>query len=98
MFQQIFITHLHYIKGKSVIIVVVDRLTKFCHIGTLPAGYTSRMVSKFFVENIIKLLGIPSTIISDRDKVFISSFWREIHRLSGTTLKLSTAYHPETDG
>lgn len=58
-----FITHLPCIKGKSVIVVVVDRLIKFCHLGALPAGYTSKMVSKFFVDNIIKLHGIPSTII-----------------------------------
>lgn len=56
------------------------------------------MVANFFVQNIIRLHGIPSSIVSNRDKVFTSSFWQEIHRLSGTTLKFSSTYHPKTDG
>lgn len=56
------------------------------------------MVVSYFVKEIIRLHGIPTSIVLDRDKVFTSSFWREINRLSGTTLKLSLAYHLKTYG
>jgi len=49
--------------------------------------------NKWYCEN-----GLPSEIISDRDKLFISRFWKSLHKLTGIKLKLSTAYHPETDG
>lgn len=67
------------IKGKSVIIVVVDKLSKFYHLGALPTEFTAKMEATFFVENVIKLYGVPSSILSDRDKVFTSSFWRELN-------------------
>jgi len=42
--------------------------------------------------------GLPKEIISDRDKLFVSKFWQALHKLTGVKLKLSSAYHPETDG
>ena len=48
---------------------------------------------KWYCEN-----GLPLEIISDRDKLFTSAFWKELHRLTGTKVKLSSAFHPETDG
>lgn len=83
-----FITHLPKDKGKSIIIVVVDRLLKFCHLKALLDKFTSNMAASYFLFDIIRLHGIPSSLVLDRDKVFIGSFWREINRLSGTKLKL----------
>lgn len=46
----------------------------------------------------MRLHDFPSTIISDRDRIFMSLFWRELFKLQGTSLRRSTAYHPQTDG
>ena len=51
-----------------------------------------------FVEGIVKLHGMPKTIVSDWDPIFISKFWHEFFTLSGAQLKMSSAYHPQTDG
>lgn len=93
-----FITHLPFSHVYSVILVVVDRLTKAAHFGPLPTGFTATKVDKLFTDMVVKLHGFPSSIISDRDPVFLSKFWAELFKLSGTSLKHSSAYHPQTDG
>jgi hypothetical protein len=78
--------------------VVVDRLTKYAHFIPLKADYSSKVVAEVFMNQIVKLHGIPKSIVSDRDKVFTSSFWQNLFKLQGTTLAMSSAYHPQSDG
>lgn len=93
-----FVTGLPKSKGCEAILVVVDQLSKFSHFIPLKHPYTARVIAKVFAKEIIRLHGIPSSIVSDRDPIFMSHFWREIFKLQGTHLKFSSAYHPETDG
>ncbi|KAL8109802.1 hypothetical protein AgCh_025771 [Apium graveolens] len=58
----------------------------------------AKMVVEKFFEGVVKLHGMPRSIVSDRDPVFISHFWHGFFKLSGTQLKMSSAYRPQTDG
>lgn len=94
-----FITKLpKVIGGYDAIFVVVDKLTKVAHLIPIRETYTASDVAKIFVKEVVRLHGIPSKIISDRDSKFTSRFWTSIFESLGTQLNLSTAYHPETDG
>jgi hypothetical protein len=93
-----FITGLPPSHGCTTILVVVDRFSKGAHFGALPPTYTAYKVAQLFLDMVCKHHGVPRSLVSDRDPIFISQFWRELFKLSGTQLRMSTAYHPETDG
>ncbi|CAM8896267.1 unnamed protein product [Rhodiola kirilowii] len=93
-----FITHLPPSGNMSTIWVVVDRLTKYGHFIPLPSRMTAVTLAARFVHEVVRLHGIPKDIVSDRDPLFMSHFWKELFRLQGTSLSASSAYHPQSDG
>jgi hypothetical protein len=93
-----FITGLPKSESCEVILVVVDRLTKYSHFIPLRHPYTALTVANTFLDNVVKLHGVPKSIVSDRDVVFTSKFWRQLFKAVGTNLSYSSTYHPQTDG
>ncbi|MCI14361.1 retrotransposon protein, partial [Trifolium medium] len=86
------------VKGNEVIWVIVDRLTKSAHFIAIKSGVLVPKLAEIYIEQIVKLHGIPSSIVSDRDPRFTSRFWESLQEALGTKLRLSSAYHPQTDG
>ncbi|KAI9161439.1 hypothetical protein LWI28_017483 [Acer negundo] len=84
--------------GYESILVVVDRLSKSAHFIPLRHLFTASSVAKAFVDNVVKLHRIPRSIVTDRGKLFMSSFWQELFTLQGSKLKAGSSYHPQTDG
>lgn len=84
--------------GYSVIMVVVDRCTKYSHFIPLKHPFTAATVANAFLDNVVKLHSMPASIVSDRDKIFTSHFWQHLFKSMNTTLNLTTAYHPQSDG
>jgi hypothetical protein len=80
------------------ILVVIDKFSKYGHFLPLLHSFTASKVAKLFLDNVYKLHGLPHYIISDRDRIFTSSFWQSLFQLTGTQLNLSSAYHPQSDG
>ena len=78
--------------------MVVDQLTKYAHFIALAHPYNAKEVAKLFLKEMVKLHDFSETIVSYRDRVFMSSFWTKLFKLVGTKLKFSFAYHPQTDG
>ena len=93
-----FVKRLPKSEGYDSIMVIVDRLTKFTHFVPLRHPFTGVHVARAFWDNVIKMHGVPLSIVSDRDKIFTSAMWRELLAAAGTKLLYSTAYHPQTDG
>ena len=75
--------------GKTVILVVVDRLSKYHHFCALRPPYTTSSIAQNFMDKIFLLHGIPSSIVLDRDATFTSHFWTELFHLTGTKMNMS---------
>jgi len=93
-----FIEGLPKSNGKEVILVVVDRLSKYAHFMGLSHPYTAEIVAQAYLDNIYKLHGLPRSIVSDRDTIFLSSFWQSLISVLGVELLLLSSYHPQPDG
>lgn len=78
--------------------VVVCRLTSQVHLIPIHTTNTAADLSQIYLQEIVRLHGLPESIVSDRDSKFTAAWWRELHRLLGVKLLMSTSYHPQTDG
>ena len=93
-----FITHLPKVQGYDAIMVVVDGLSKRSHFIPTHGTATAMSTAQLFYDTVWKHHGMPQIIVSDRDSKFTSGFWQTLWKLTGTQLRMSTAYSPQTDG
>jgi hypothetical protein len=85
-------------RKKDSIWVIMDRLTKTAHFIAVHTTYSVQQYADIYMDQIVRLHGIPKTIISDRGTQFVARFWELLHECLGTKLIRSSSYHPHTDG
>jgi hypothetical protein len=93
-----FITDLPPSNSFDSIFVVVDRLTKMAHFIPCKKTSSSEDTARFFLDNVYRYHGLPDDIVSDRGTQFVSKFWRSLFEILKVDIKLSSAFHPQTDG
>lgn len=80
------------------ILVVVDKFSKYSHFVPLTHPFSALDVAEAYMQHIHRLHGLPQSLISDRDRIFTSTLWTTLFKLAGTQLRMSSSYHPQTDG
>ena len=94
-----FMTDLPTINGQNATIcTIVDRFSKMARFIPIIGDASAKVVATHFFDSIVRQFGIPRSIVSDRDKRFTGQFWQTLWNSFGTSLNLSTAFHPQTDG
>jgi hypothetical protein len=85
-------------KANDSIWVIVAHLTKVAHFIPVHTTYGGDKLARLYISNILKLHGVPMSIVSDRGTQFVSKFWRSLHQALKTHLDYNSAYHPQTNG
>ena len=93
-----FITKLPVVAGKDTILVVCDRLSKMTHFVATTEETLAEGLARLFRDNVWKLHGLPESMVSDRGPQFAVELTKELNKMLGIQMKLSTAFHPQTDG
>ena len=88
----------HSPRGKDAIWVVIDRLTKVAHFIPMKTINSAIDLVLLYIKEVVRLHGVPKSIVSDHDSKFVSNYWQSLHRALGTKLDMSTAFHPQIDG
>jgi len=78
--------------------VIVDRMTKSAHFLPVKTTHSAEDYAKLYIQEIVRLHGVPISIISDRGAQFTAQFWKSFQKGLGSKVNLSTAFHPQTDG
>ena len=78
--------------------MIIDQLTKSARFLPIKETYKMERLTRIYIEEVVRLHGVPISIISDRDIRFTSRFWQSLQKALGTQLDMSTAYHPRADG
>ena len=78
--------------------VIVDRLTKSSHFLVVWMTFTLEKFFQLYIREIVRLYGVPISIVSDTDTKFTTHFWKSFQKAMGTQLTMSTNFHPQTDG
>ncbi len=85
-------------KGFDYLWVIICRMTSMVHLIPVHTTMKASELSWIYRREIVRLHGLPSSIVSDRDSKFTSKWWQELHNLLGAKLLMSTSFHPQTDG
>ena len=85
-------------KGSNYLWVIICRMTRMVHLIPVHTKNTMSDLSWIYRREIVRLHGLPSSIMSNQDSKFMSRWWKELHRILGTKLLMSTSFHPQTDG
>ena len=94
-----FVTHLPWTPhGHDAVWVIMDRLTKSTHFLAVRMTFTLERFCRLYIQEIVRLHGMPVSIVSDRDPRFTAHFWKSFQKAMGTRLTMSTTFHPQTDG
>jgi hypothetical protein len=92
-----FVEGLPRVNDKSIILTVLDRLSKYTHFIVLDHPYTATSIARAFFDSIIRLHDILGSSVSDHGLMFTSKFWTEFFAPSGVSLNLTSAFHPQAD-
>ena len=94
-----FVTHLPWTpQGHDAVWVIVDRLMKSAHFLAVQMTFTLERFRRLYIREIVRLHGVPVSIVSDRDPRFTKHFWKSFQKAMGTRLTMSTTFHPQTNG
>ena len=84
--------------GLDTIWVIIDRLTRSAYFLPIKETDKKEKLTRTYIKEIVRLHGVPISIISEKDSRFTSQFWQSLQKSLGTKLDMSTAYHPQTNG